>query len=438
MIIAILLVLMFATGVYAETTTVVVGDLYNITDDRVVFNKELKVRIADTDSPNTASLHVGEGIAVKGFMGKPVNFTVTPVEGAGDLPTGYYDVYVMYTKDGLLSHYYSFETCYITSPGYGCLVEWQHVDDTVEQYVIAFSYSETGKACSFDVSALSNSFIIHNQDCVLRYYISYYTGHVMSFRDTDLTITNDFRQFFIVNDGCDSSGMTFGSTPPIGRLCWNYYGTVFIGGWVSVRAYNGIESVYIGENANFYGGGHYNVAVGFNSFIVNGQENHYNVAIGHQAMGTYPYKSYSNSIAIGANANFTTDVIRKLNIGNTILGSTRDTPPLDMADYLSNTMTVYGSQGHKIDTITSSTTLTEEDNVILCDASSATVTITLPLANTAKGREYKIKKIDSSANACTITASGTDLIDGSSSMSLSSQYDYVTLISDGVSNWYKF
>jgi hypothetical protein len=39
MIIAILLVLMFVTGVYAETTTVVVGDLYNITDDRVILIK---------------------------------------------------------------------------------------------------------------------------------------------------------------------------------------------------------------------------------------------------------------------------------------------------------------------------------------------------------------------------------------------------------------
>ena len=61
------------------------------------------------------------------------------------------------------------------------------------------------------------------------------------------------------------------------------------------------------------------------------------------------------------------------------------------------------------------------DAVIRCDATSGNVSITLPAATGGK-REIEAKKIDSSANTCTLARSGSDTIDGATSVVLSTQY----------------
>lgn len=71
-----------------------------------------------------------------------------------------------------------------------------------------------------------------------------------------------------------------------------------------------------------------------------------------------------------------------------------------------------------------------------CDASSAGFTATLPAAaTTANGATVYIKKTDSSANAVTIARTGSDTIDGATSLSLSGRNDCYCLVSDGVSKW---
>ena len=54
---------------------------------------------------------------------------------------------------------------------------------------------------------------------------------------------------------------------------------------------------------------------------------------------------------------------------------------------------------------------------------------------TVKKKKFRLKKIDSSANAITITPNGSQKIDGASSWTLSTQYEAITLVSDG-SNWH--
>lgn len=71
-----------------------------------------------------------------------------------------------------------------------------------------------------------------------------------------------------------------------------------------------------------------------------------------------------------------------------------------------------------------------------CDATGGAFAATLPVASTCLGRVYKIKKIDSSANAVTVTASGGDLIDGAATKALSTQWKYIEIQSDGVSAWW--
>lgn len=61
-------------------------------------------------------------------------------------------------------------------------------------------------------------------------------------------------------------------------------------------------------------------------------------------------------------------------------------------------------------------------------------TITLPTAASISGRIYTIKKIDSSGNAVTIGTTSSQTIDGSTTYALSSQYKYVTVVSNGT-NW---
>jgi hypothetical protein len=86
---------------------------------------------------------------------------------------------------------------------------------------------------------------------------------------------------------------------------------------------------------------------------------------------------------------------------------------------------------------TATYTAVQTDNVILCDATSGAITINLPAANGTRntGKVYTIKKTDSSGNAITVDANGSQTIDGALTYALASQYKYVTIISDGA-NWH--
>jgi hypothetical protein len=86
--------------------------------------------------------------------------------------------------------------------------------------------------------------------------------------------------------------------------------------------------------------------------------------------------------------------------------------------------------------ITSSTSLTAENNrqVIRVDAGSGNVTITLPLA--ADGFEVKIVKIDSSPNQVIIQRAASDLINGLTDIRLFAQWEDVTLFGASGSLWF--
>lgn len=70
------------------------------------------------------------------------------------------------------------------------------------------------------------------------------------------------------------------------------------------------------------------------------------------------------------------------------------------------------------------------------DASAGAVTITLPAASAKGGQVFFIIKSDSSSNAAIISRGGTDTIQGQTTFTLASQYQYAQLISDGTSTWY--
>lgn len=91
-------------------------------------------------------------------------------------------------------------------------------------------------------------------------------------------------------------------------------------------------------------------------------------------------------------------------------------------------------------TKTANYTVTEadRDKLILVDATSGAVTITLLAAATAgDGFRVAIKKIDSSGNAVTVDGNLSETIDGATTSTLSTQYDTENIISNG-SNWLAF
>ena len=74
---------------------------------------------------------------------------------------------------------------------------------------------------------------------------------------------------------------------------------------------------------------------------------------------------------------------------------------------------------------------------ILVNYPAAPFGVVLPSANTVVGQEFKIKKIDSSSNAVTVSTTSSQTIDGNLTYSLATIYKSVTLQSDG-SNYYIF
>ena len=89
---------------------------------------------------------------------------------------------------------------------------------------------------------------------------------------------------------------------------------------------------------------------------------------------------------------------------------------------------------HTITTVTADTTLTSSNDVVLVNAASGAITITLPTAATLL-QEFTVKKIDSSGNVVTVDGNGSETIDDTTTKVLSSQYDSIRFASDGAEWW---
>lgn len=82
--------------------------------------------------------------------------------------------------------------------------------------------------------------------------------------------------------------------------------------------------------------------------------------------------------------------------------------------------------------VTADTALTGSDKLLTVDATGGNVTVSLP--SLVAGRVFIVKRIDGSANAVTIDAAGSDLIDGAGSVSMPTQWQSFTL--HGGAQWY--
>lgn len=94
------------------------------------------------------------------------------------------------------------------------------------------------------------------------------------------------------------------------------------------------------------------------------------------------------------------------------------------------------SDAQSITTKTANYTLTSADDVVFANANAGAFTLTLPLASSNAGKVFMIKKTDDTANAVNLARTSSDLIDGETSQSIIIPKTALSLVSDGVSNWY--
>jgi parallel beta-helix repeat protein len=94
-----------------------------------------------------------------------------------------------------------------------------------------------------------------------------------------------------------------------------------------------------------------------------------------------------------------------------------------------------GSLAVPLSTKTAAYTILDSDSSILADATSAAFTVTLPTAVGRTGRIFRIKRTNSGANAVTVGTTSAQVIDGAATYSLSAQYAYVTVQSNGTNWW---
>lgn len=103
-------------------------------------------------------------------------------------------------------------------------------------------------------------------------------------------------------------------------------------------------------------------------------------------------------------------------------------------------VSLHQGYGVGINTLTATAnTITTSQSTIRCDATSGAQTDTLPTAASAfnatnnQGQIFTIKKIDSSANSCTLKGNGSENIDGSNTKAITLQYNDYQVQSNGTS-----
>ena len=106
--------------------------------------------------------------------------------------------------------------------------------------------------------------------------------------------------------------------------------------------------------------------------------------------------------------------------------------------WLSRLVDFVNRKPYTIRSVTANATLDPvNDCILFVDCTSGNMAVTMPsYADIISGQPFCIKKIDSSAAIVTISTPDTKTIEGSTTMTISMQNEFVWLVPDG-SNWQK-
>lgn len=89
------------------------------------------------------------------------------------------------------------------------------------------------------------------------------------------------------------------------------------------------------------------------------------------------------------------------------------------------------SKSKAVTNVTNNLTLNDTHHVLLVNASSGQVTLTLPAAAGFDRKIYVIKKIDASVNSVVIDPDGAETIDGLATIVLQAQFHSVVIVCNG-------
>jgi len=92
------------------------------------------------------------------------------------------------------------------------------------------------------------------------------------------------------------------------------------------------------------------------------------------------------------------------------------------------------SSHNEVVNVSVNTTLSDI-RIALVDASAAGLTVILPNVSTVTNQEFIIKKIDSSPNVVTIATYNTDVIEGTTELTINTQWTVIRVVSNGTA-WY--
>jgi hypothetical protein len=159
-------------------------------------------------------------------------------------------------------------------------------------------------------------------------------------------------------------------------------------------------------------------------------------ATGSAAPGSIQFHT-SNVGSSGSTAQSFSEKARISGAGNLLIGISSDNATDKLQVSGSGIFSdVLKTAGRKIafSTKTANYSVVVTDDFLAIDATSGTITITLPSAVNNTGQIFTIKKVDISANIVTVATTASQTIDGSSTYSLNTQYQAISVISNG-SNW---
>ena len=232
----------------------------------------------------------------------------------------------------------------------------------------------------------------------------------------------------LIGSNCGEDITIGGSNVGVGRRCL-------------FKCVDGIGNMAIGTSAlNLNVSGNYNVAVGlFSQLATTGDAN---LTFGLNAGRTLTVAS--NNIFFGSNAGFHASqlatVQNSIAFGEDTYTTASDQVILGNASITETVLrgNVFTGDGayETLKTVSKTANYTIVDETFLKgDATSASITLTLPAAADLGDTPIHIKKIDSTANTVTIDANGTETIDGDLTVVITDQYTTITVVSDGTDWW---
>jgi len=227
-------------------------------------------------------------------------------------------------------------------------------------------------------------------------------------------------------------------------------GYLSLEGNATITPNTGIYNCAFGVSAlNINESGSYNVVIGYSALSTN-KSGSYNTAIGSHIGST---STGSNNILIGGSKTNTISpsdptANYEMNIGNTLFGTLVDTT-IGLGRIGINTRTpqaaldVQGSQAGSI-TVTALNPYTAASTDYIIILTTASATLTLPAANSSKGRNLIVRTVASGDLKLSLTATSDTITDYSGSTYTGTGTFTITgagptglkLVSDGSNNWY--